>query len=220
MIEPHEPASSSRGTDDRMEWMDWKVGHIYPVIPGQLYFTSHSTRRHTIRVSAEFSELFFFSTLEPESYRAYKEDFGPTDVASVISFCRVLRSLLHDPQLSGRPVVYHTKTGSETLSNAAFLLGAYLVIVEGLSPEDAAAPFSRIQPSPFKAFPDETELLDCLRGLARGAHAGFFALEPDQKERPPLSQGDVPQSWRCIWIAFKNSGGAKPPTPPRTTVGP
>jgi len=182
MRHTHDGASPSRETFDSMEW---RVGQIYPVVPGKLYFTSHSTRAHTCEAIEGLPMLFFSSTLEPESYHGYCEDFGPTDLAGVVSFCRSIRTLLQDPRLRGRPVVYYTETDSETLSNAAFLLGAYLVLVEGMSPEDAAAPFSRIQPSPFKAFRDATHLasdfdlsiLDCLHGLARGARAGFFDLE-------------------------------------------
>ncbi|KAJ1494319.1 dual specificity protein phosphatase, partial [Baffinella frigidus] len=123
------------------------------------------------------------------SYRGYCKDFGPTDLAGVVSFCRKVRVMLQDPRRLGRPAVYCTASNStwisETLANVAFLFGAYLVLVKGKSPEDAAAPFSRIQPSPFKAFRDATHLesdfdlslLDCLRGLERGARAGFFDLE-------------------------------------------
>ena len=43
-------------------------------------------------------------------------------------------------------------------SNAALLLGAYLVLAEGTNIRDAAAPFERIQPSSFKLFQDGSYL--------------------------------------------------------------
>ena len=130
---------------------------MYLVVVGQLYATSHSTRTRTLSEMAELPELFFFSTFEPESIHAYMVDLGPADVADVITFRRSIWALLHDPRRRGRPVVYFTETDLESLSNAAFLLGAYLVFVECMSPEDAAAPFPRIQPSPLKAFHDAPE---------------------------------------------------------------
>ena len=193
----------------------WKVGHIYPVVPGQLYFTSHpasnSARSNILDAIKTRPDLFFFSTPEPESYHAYGKDFGPTDLAGVVSFCRAIRGLLQDPRLKGRPVIYYTEADSETLANAAFLLGAYLLLVEGMSPEDAAAPFSRIQPSPFKAFRDATliesdfdlSILDCLRGLARGARAGFFNLETFDVEQFARDD-DIGLSVMCPkFVAFR-----------------
>ena len=75
MHHTHDHASPSRETFDSVEW---QVGQIYPVIPGKLYFTSHSTRAQTHEAIAWLPELFFSSTLEPENYRSYCKDFGPT----------------------------------------------------------------------------------------------------------------------------------------------
>ena len=215
MHDPHAPASHPMGENDSQEW---KVECVYPVVQGQLYFTSHSTRAQTVKAIAGRPELFFFSTVEPESYRAFCDDFGPTDLAGVVTFCRSIWTLLKDPRRKGRPVVYYTEADSETLSNAAFLLGAYLVLVEGMSPEDAVAPFSRIQPSPFRAFRDATYLesdfdlsiLDCLRGLSRGARAGFFDLATFDVEQF-IRDEDLGLSLMCPkFVAFKGpvSGSA------------
>ncbi|KAJ1494829.1 protein-tyrosine phosphatase-like protein, partial [Baffinella frigidus] len=150
-------------------------------------------------------------------YRRYCKDFGPTDLAGVVSFCRSIRTLRKDPRLLGRPVAYFTDTDSETLANVAFLFGAYLVLVEGKSPEDAAAPFSRIQPSPFKAFRDATHvesdfdlsILDCLRGLSRASRAGFFDLETFDVEQ--FTRDDVlGLSVMCPkFVAFKGPVSGK-----------
>ena len=218
MHDHHAPASQPAGEDDSEEW---KVGRVYPVVPGQLYFTSHSTNAQTRKAIAGLPELFFFSSFEPESYLGYCRDFGPTGLAGVVSFCRSLGTLLQDPRLRGRPVVYYAEADTGTLSNAAFLLGAYLVLIEGMSPEDAAAPFSRIQPSPFKAFRDATHLesdfdlsvLDCLCGLARGTHAGFFDLETFDLEQF-TSDDALGLSVMCPkFVAFKGpaSGSDRPP---------
>ena len=132
--------------------VEWKVGNTYPVFQSKLFLAAHRDRNHTKDEIEKHKGLFFSSTLQPENYNGYCDDFGPTDLAGVVTFCRSIRTLLQDPRLKGRSVVYYTEADSETLSNAAFLLGAYLVLVEGISPEDAAAPFVKIQPTPFKAF--------------------------------------------------------------------
>ncbi|KAJ1485174.1 protein-tyrosine phosphatase-like protein, partial [Baffinella frigidus] len=127
----------------------------------------------------------FFSTKDHETYRPYCSDFGPVDLGSVVSFCRKLRSVADDPRLCGRKIVYYCTSDPQLASNAAWLLGAYLVLVEGVSPRDAAAPFERIQPSPFKPFRDasflpsdfDLSLSDCLRGIQRAHDKGFFSLD-------------------------------------------
>jgi hypothetical protein len=61
--------------------------------------------------------------------------------------------------------------GAEFRTNAAFLLGAYLVLEQGYTPEAAAAPFARIAPSPFLSFRDasllpsdfDLSIVDCLK---------------------------------------------------------
>jgi len=65
---------------------------------------------------------------------------------------------------------------------AAFLLASYLVLAEDVAPEQAALPLLRITPSPFLPYRDASDarsdfglnILDCLKGLARGARKGWF----------------------------------------------
>mmetsp|Transcript_13736 Transcript_13736/g.32010 ORF Transcript_13736/g.32010 Transcript_13736/m.32010 type:complete len:376 (+) Transcript_13736:210-1337(+) len=147
--------------------------------PSRWGATTHSSR------ASSPSRFTRAGSLEPESYSNYCKDFGPVDLSLVVQFCRRLRTLLHDPRLRGRPVVYYSQVDEAFATNTAFLLGAYLVLVEGWSPAVAAAPFERIEPSPFKMFRDASELpsdfdltiKDCLDGLAQAQGAGFFDLE-------------------------------------------
>eukprot|EP00290_Baffinella_frigidus_P029308 CAMPEP_0180233886 /NCGR_PEP_ID=MMETSP0987-20121128/28330_1 /TAXON_ID=697907 /ORGANISM="non described non described, Strain CCMP2293" /LENGTH=349 /DNA_ID=CAMNT_0022199765 /DNA_START=143 /DNA_END=1189 /DNA_ORIENTATION=+ len=167
------------------EPLPFEVGRNYPIIPGVLAFAVHPSREYTALQIERNPDLFFNSSMEPESYRNYCSDFGPVDLGLVVQFCRQLRTLLHDPRLRGRPVIYYSQLDEAFCTNTAFLLGAYLVLVERWSPEAAAAPLERIEPSPFKMFRDATDLpsdfdlsiRDCLRGLAKAAGAGFFDLE-------------------------------------------
>jgi len=80
MHDTHDHACPSTATSDPVEAgppnhhddkVEWRVGHIYPVLAGQLYFTSHSTSEDIVQAIQERPELLFFSTTEPESYRGY-----------------------------------------------------------------------------------------------------------------------------------------------------
>jgi cell division cycle 14 len=142
------------------------------------------------------------------------------DLGIVVTFCRKLRDLLHDPRLAGRPVCYYTGPGEEDRTNAAFLLAAFLVLVEGMAPDEAWAPLALIQPTPFKMFRDATHLksdfdlsiLDCLHGLARGREENFFSLdEMDVDDFRTMDELGV--SRMCPkFVAFKGpySGPEKP----------
>jgi hypothetical protein len=136
--------------------MEWKLGSVYPLIHGRLYFTVHADDAHTARVIQRETSLFLFSSFEHEKYRSYCSDFGPVDLESVADFCRDVRARMHDPRLAGRKLVYYCERDRALRTNAAWLLGAYLVLVAGWSPEDAARPFERIVPSPFLMFRDAT----------------------------------------------------------------
>jgi cell division cycle 14 len=97
-----------------------------------------------------------------------------------------MRAVLRDPRIRGREVVYYaTALNTAFRTNAAYVLGAYLVLVEGWTPGEAAAPFERIVPSPWAHFRDATDaasdyelpIRDCLAGLARAAKEGWFNID-------------------------------------------
>eukprot|EP00287_Rhodomonas_sp_CCMP768_P026850 CAMPEP_0202833490 /NCGR_PEP_ID=MMETSP1389-20130828/25953_1 /ASSEMBLY_ACC=CAM_ASM_000865 /TAXON_ID=302021 /ORGANISM="Rhodomonas sp., Strain CCMP768" /LENGTH=186 /DNA_ID=CAMNT_0049508173 /DNA_START=13 /DNA_END=571 /DNA_ORIENTATION=- len=112
-------------------------------------------------------------------------DFGPVNLAAVIRFCYFMREKMVDPRLASRPLVYYCDADTAFATNTAFLLGAYLVLVEKWTPEQAAEPFDAIQPSPFRMFRDATYvpstydlcLVDCFRGLQRAVEAGWLDYE-------------------------------------------
>jgi hypothetical protein len=68
-------------------------------------------------------------------------------------------------------IVAYTGNSPQQRSNLAFLLGAYLCIEEGVSPDDAWSMFASLEPGTFAAFRDATfvkstydlSILDCLK---------------------------------------------------------
>jgi cell division cycle 14 len=103
----------------------------------------------------------------------------------VYNFCMLLKEKLSDSRLSERVLCYYAEREHALRTNAAFLLGAYLVLVEGWSASEAAAPFDAMGPSAFLQFRDATHvrpatfhlsLLDCFHGLKQAVSAGWFDL--------------------------------------------
>ncbi|KAJ1494418.1 dual specificity/tyrosine protein phosphatase [Baffinella frigidus] len=158
---------------------------LFPVKEGRLSFCMFENREQIQSAISARPELFYFSAWEHELYEPYCNDFGPSELGSVATFCRHVRTMMHDPRLATRHLVFYCEADTAHVTNAAFLLGAYLVAVEGLAAPDAAAPLLRIQPTPFKMFRDadfvasdfDLSIQDCLQGLESAIDAGWFAVD-------------------------------------------
>ncbi|KAJ1490116.1 protein-tyrosine phosphatase-like protein [Baffinella frigidus] len=165
-------------------------GRHYPVMPGRLSLAIYPDTSSLLAASSAMRDLVFYTSREEDpSLNPFCD--GPCDLASVVSYCLRTRNILTDERFKDNEVVHGTTIDKAANTNAAFLLGAYLVIVEGWTPEEAAAPFERIQPSPFKPFRDATTvksdfdlgIVDCLRGLERAHSRNWFSLDGFDFER-------------------------------------
>mmetsp|Transcript_26373 Transcript_26373/g.59947 ORF Transcript_26373/g.59947 Transcript_26373/m.59947 type:complete len:552 (-) Transcript_26373:370-2025(-) len=164
---------------------EWCVGKIFPILPGRLSFTVHEDDEQTKREIKDKPKLFFFSSEAQESYEPFCHDFGPVNLAALYHFCMLVDEKMTEPRLKQRHLVYYCENDSSSITNAAFLLSAYVMLRRGLSPEDSYAPFKRIRASPLKPFRDashfpseyDLSILDCLRGLLRAAKLGWFSLD-------------------------------------------
>ncbi|EKX53411.1 hypothetical protein GUITHDRAFT_45364, partial [Guillardia theta CCMP2712] len=118
-------------------------------------------------------------------YVPYCDDFGPVNLAAVYEFCKYMQEKLQDPRLANRQLVYYAERDVALRTNAAFLLGTYLIVVEQWTPEEAALAFASMGKRLFVPFRDATyqpptfhlSLLDCLRGLKAAMTAGLFDYE-------------------------------------------
>jgi len=116
----------------------FEVGNLYQVIPGRLSFAVHRSQAHTAAAIREHPRLFYFSSHEHEAYRSYCDETGPTDLHGVVSFCRKVKEMMDHESLKNRELVYYAGLDVGHRTNAAFLLGAYLVMDRGFSPEEGA----------------------------------------------------------------------------------
>ena len=161
-----------------------QLGPMITLLPNKLYLRFHKGKDETVREILRHEGAFFFSSAH-DKYRPYCSDFGPIDLSTVVAICRELRALLANPLLDNRPVIYYAYCNGAEQTNAAFALASYMMLVEGRTPEEAWAPFARVEPSPWIQFRDATHLqsdfdlsiLDCLHGLARGREECFFSLD-------------------------------------------
>ena len=115
-------------------------------------------------------------------YHSYCDDFGPMNLACVTRFIELL-----DQELSSQPscrIVYLADEGRRALTNAVFLLGAYMILRLQMTPDCVQSCFGWLRPSAVEAFRDASfaeptfglTLLDCWRGLDRGRQAGWVGL--------------------------------------------
>ena len=90
-------------------------------------------------------------------------------------FCTELKKLLDNEQYSKYKVYHYTSLDQAKRANAAYLMGAFQVMILGISAEEAWSKFTKVKP-PFVDFRDASfgpcsykcTILHCLRGLQAG----------------------------------------------------
>jgi len=127
---------------------------------------------------------FFTEDLSLVAYQPFCDDFGPFNLGMTNRFCRSLRDLLTQERHTDCELVFFTSTDPRRVTNAVFLLGAFLVTHLNVTPEQAWAPFSSLS-SVVEPFRDATwcrstfplTVVDCFRGLRRAMSAGLYSPE-------------------------------------------
>jgi cell division cycle 14 len=112
-------------------------------------------------------------------YHPFADDFGPLDLSSLSRFMGILQNALK--KRKSRTVVYAVQTNSRGLSNAAFLLGSYMIIEMGFTSNDVWDCFSTIEPM-LEMYRDaqsspadfRLEIIDCWRGVERAYNMGWI----------------------------------------------
>ena len=151
-------------------------------------------------------------------YEGFNEDFGPLNLACTVRFCRRVEELRTKARQGGgsKAVYIYTRNTPHSRANCAVLLGAYLVLYKEQAPEDAYARLESLKPfAPFRdascmASTFSLTVLDCLRGLQRGADVGhldfhlpgskFDVHEYERRER--VENGDMNWILPAKFLAF------------------
>lgn len=119
-------------------------------------------------------------------YEPFLADFGPLNLAMTYRYCKMVEEKLNDPSLHFKRIVHYVSSDPKEKANAAYLICAYMVIVQHQTAEAAFAPLQNICSRflPFRDCSQDTQpgmfqltILDCLRGLERAIALGFFNWE-------------------------------------------
>jgi hypothetical protein len=135
------------------------------------------------------------------------DDFGKIDISSITAFIKLL-----DHELAAFPsckVVLCADQGQRALTNAVFLLGAYMILKLQLGADAVARRCARLGASsplappsaPSRPAPDAgLTLHDCWSGLARGRAAGWVPAEGEH------AGGAIEAAQRCGGAAHGEGG--------------
>ena len=131
------------------------------------------------------SDLIFLFSSPHKIYIPFATDFGPVNLGFVNQFCISL-AMQYSTIKDNEAIVYCVEDSDEDRANYSFLLGAFLVLNLGWSPEAAAevfigdnAPFA-LRPFRDASFREPTYLLtlkSCLLSIAKSVSCGWFNLQ-------------------------------------------
>ena len=124
-------------------------------------------------------EALYFDTRDLQ-YLGYCDDFGPMNASTILEFVALLDALII--KHPDKRLVYCAQPGRRSLTNAAFLLGSYLILALGQDPDAVWTFFGAVPQGTFEHYRDATlsaprfdlTLLDCWRALANGKSLGWI----------------------------------------------
>ena len=146
---------------------------LFAVVDDQLYISQGIQE-------LSLHEKFRYIDLAAIKYHAYCDDFGPMSMISTIEFIQLLDSELDSS--SNLPVVIAAEIGRRALTNAVYLLGAYMIVRLDMTPGQVENQFRFLDPTFLESYRDATyvrpdfrlHLIDCWRGLAKGKARGWI----------------------------------------------
>ena len=147
---------------------------------------------------------------------------SPFNPGMTHKFCRVLVDLISSNQLSHSAICFYTSSREADLTNAMYLLGAFLVLHLDATPEEASAPFegleTRVLPYRDATWVPSTwdlHLVDCWRGLRRAVLTGLYDTvtfnEDEYFYYDQPCHGDMHEVVKAKFFAFKGPTDVRKP---------
>ena len=158
--------------------------------------------------------ITYFSMDKVMQYSPFCDDFGPFNLGMTHHFCMVIKELLCRQDLRGDKIVYFTSPGQDMMTNAIFLLGAFMVAHLDATAAQAWTPFSRFSPV-VRSYRDATwcpspynlTLIDCWQGMRKAMQAQLY--HPDTFDEDEYfyydqpTNGDMHEVVKGKFFAFK-----------------
>lgn len=152
---------------------------VAEIIPGRLYWVSDHQKPSGLKQS------ICFSVEGQITYNPFFADFGPFNLSSMHRFAVELDKKLKDEKYKDHTIIHLTSVDSKERTNAAFLMGAFQLIVLNRTADEAMQRFEKIKPE-FLAFRDAAPsrqcsypctILDCLNGLEYAMRLGWYSFK-------------------------------------------
>lgn len=153
------------------------LGHepLLEIIPNRLYWVSMNS------VPKNANGFHYYSIDSELVYEPFFADFGPLNLSSTFRYSKLVKAILDDPQLLNKKIVHFCSQCPKKRANAAYLIGAFQVMMLRRPADTAFRPFANIRP-PFLPFRDATcgicnyqcTVLDCLKGMEYAMRIGWF----------------------------------------------
>ena len=109
------------------------------ILPDKLYWISSESPPRGV------GKAFFFNIDSDLKYYPFFKDFGPLNLAQTYRFVTELNKLLNNQQYSNCPIYHHTSINPAKKANAAYLMGAFQVLILKKTAEEAFRPFRNIK---------------------------------------------------------------------------
>jgi len=164
-----------------MSALDRDLADAVELVPNRLYWAT----LNSATLPKNSSRSHYFSADSTFVYEAFFHDFGPLNLGATYRYCRQLDDKLKDPADRNKRIIHCCGSDPKKRSNAAYLICAYMVVVQRQPAEVAFAPFRFAQP-PLKPYRDasanpvsvfDLTVLDCLQGLEYSIKLKLFDWE-------------------------------------------
>ncbi|XP_065576775.1 dual specificity protein phosphatase CDC14A-like [Artemia franciscana] len=155
--------------------------HAVEVIKERFYFVTLQTEI----CPKSTANTHYFSIDEQLLYLNFYADFGPLNLAMLQRYCQKVVRKLQSANLMKKRIVHYTTMNPQKRANAAYLVGAYLVIYLKKTAEEAHSLLTAGSGPQYVPFRDASigwaeyciTLLDCLRGIDKASKCKFFDFD-------------------------------------------
>eukprot|EP00282_Hemiselmis_andersenii_P000333 CAMPEP_0114143402 /NCGR_PEP_ID=MMETSP0043_2-20121206/18969_1 /TAXON_ID=464988 /ORGANISM="Hemiselmis andersenii, Strain CCMP644" /LENGTH=556 /DNA_ID=CAMNT_0001237701 /DNA_START=155 /DNA_END=1825 /DNA_ORIENTATION=+ len=154
----------------------WQAGgELFPVIRTRVCLCAYESDLDTFLRERPQMCVFVSPHVEAQMSPGDRQlGFAPASISTIHAFCLDFRAKLADPATLGKPVVIPVDIfDGKSVTNAAFLLAAFLILECEYTVEEAVHPFEQIVPMPYVDYSMGITIFDAIRGLGKAVSKGW-----------------------------------------------